>query len=83
MLGVFVHSVYKCKKTGIQIQFLVFANFVRLNSGSTVTEPACDWFLPRDAMHEIRPAHLGSPGKRAVKRVCVCVYSHQKIGYSL
>ena len=20
------------------------------------------------------PAHLGSPGKRAVKRVCVCVY---------
>ena len=21
------------------------------------------------------PAHLGSPGKRAVKRVCVCVYS--------
>ena len=23
------------------------------------------------------PAHLGSPGKRAVKRVCVCV-----IGYS-
>ena len=21
------------------------------------------------------PAHLGSPGKRAIKRVCVCVYS--------
>jgi len=21
------------------------------------------------------PAHLGSPGKMAVKRVCVCVYS--------
>jgi len=23
------------------------------------------------------PAHLGSPGKRAVKRVCVCVYTGQ------
>ena len=23
------------------------------------------------------PAHPGSPGKRAVKRVCVCVYSHE------
>ena len=68
-----MHSVYKCKKTGIQIQFFVFANFVRLNSGSTVTEPACDWFLPRDAMHEIRPAHLGSPGKRAVNG-SVCVF---------
>ena len=22
------------------------------------------------------PAHLGSPGKRAIKRVCVCVYLH-------
>ena len=22
------------------------------------------------------PAHLGSPGKRAVKRVCVCIYIH-------
>ena len=22
------------------------------------------------------PAHLGNPGKRAVKRVCVCVWSH-------
>ena len=22
------------------------------------------------------PAHLGSPGKRAVKRVCVCVSSY-------
>ena len=22
------------------------------------------------------PAHLGSPGKRAVKWVCVCVYKH-------
>ena len=22
------------------------------------------------------PAHLGSPGKRAVKQVCVCLYSH-------
>jgi len=24
------------------------------------------------------PAHLGSPGKRAVKRVCVCVLLHYK-----
>jgi len=24
------------------------------------------------------PAHLGSPGKRAVKRVCVCVYGLQE-----
>jgi len=26
------------------------------------------------------PAHLGSPGQRAVKRVCVCVYFSQKDG---
>jgi len=25
------------------------------------------------------PAHLGSPGHRAVKRVCVCVYSLRKV----
>ena len=25
------------------------------------------------------PAHLGSPGKKAVKRVCVCVYSDTKM----
>ena len=24
------------------------------------------------------PAHLGSPGQRAVKRVCVCVYENVK-----
>jgi len=24
------------------------------------------------------PAHPGSPGKRAVKRVCVCVYTGQE-----
>ena len=23
------------------------------------------------------PAHLGSPGKRAIKRVCVCIYEAQ------
>ena len=26
------------------------------------------------------PAHLGSPGKRAVKRVCVCVCSFIDVG---
>ena len=25
------------------------------------------------------PAHLGSPGKRAVIRVCVCVYTSQPL----
>ena len=33
------------------------------------------------------PAHPGSPGKRAVKRVCVCVYmeksSHKQDHYDL
>jgi len=24
-------------------------------------------------------AHLGSPGKRAIKRVCVCVHTHMKL----
>ena len=24
------------------------------------------------------PAHLGSPGKRAVKRVCVCSFIHER-----
>ena len=28
------------------------------------------------------PAHPGSPGKRAVKRVCVCVYSPSKSTYA-
>ena len=26
------------------------------------------------------PAHLGSPGKRAIKRVCVCVYCFADFG---
>ena len=29
------------------------------------------------------PAHLGSPGKRAVKRVCVCVYVFHSFGMYL
>jgi len=28
------------------------------------------------------PAHLGSPGKRAVKRVCVCVYVNTLLTFS-
>jgi len=27
-------------------------------------------------------AHLGSPGKRAVKRVCVCVCVHNTVGWA-
>jgi len=26
----------------------------------------------------LEPAHLGSPGKRAIKRVCVCAIPHEK-----
>ena len=29
------------------------------------------------------PAHLGSPGKRAVKRVCVCVYGSTSVSWHL
>jgi len=29
------------------------------------------------------PAHLGSPGKRAVKRVCVCVCARARARYVL
>ena len=28
----------------------------------------------------LEPAHPGSPGQRAVKRLCVCVYMYQHIG---
>ena len=29
------------------------------------------------------PAHLGSPGKRAVKRVCVCIVSYPNTNWNL
>jgi len=29
------------------------------------------------------PAHPGSPGQRAVKRVCVCVYGQNNVAYAL
>ena len=42
-----------------------------LPSCATATHMSLAWF----GFTSLVPAHLGSPGKMAVKRVCVCVYS--------
>ena len=68
-----------CKKlsSGVLVWLSVWSEVPDLHMAQLISLPltVCCFSKIQIAFSFLVPAHPGSPGKRAVKRVCVCVLS--------